>query len=77
MPKKASLNLKSLRQHLRRKRRPTRLRARGRMSPSKRSRMSSGRMMKMWTWRNLCRYRMMSKKTLGRSYTKKRKHRFP
>jgi hypothetical protein len=47
MPKKASLNLKSLRQHLRMKGRPTRLRARARMSPSRRSRMSSGRMMKM------------------------------
>jgi hypothetical protein len=45
MPKKASLNLKSLRQHLRRKRRPMRLRARARRSPSKRNWMSSGRIM--------------------------------
>ena len=47
MQKKASSNLKSLRQHLRMKGRPTRLRVRARWSPSKSSRMSSGRMMKM------------------------------
>jgi hypothetical protein len=76
MQKKASLNLESLRQHLRTKGRPTRLRVTARMSPSRRSRMSSGRMMKMWTWRNLCRYRMKSKKTLGRSFTKRRKLKF-
>jgi len=75
MPKKASLNLKSLRQHLRMKGRPTRLRARARMSPFRRSRMSSHGMMKMWTWRNLRRCRMKSKMSLGRSFTKRRRRR--
>jgi hypothetical protein len=47
MPKKATLNLKRMRQQLRMKGRPTRLRARAIWSTSKSSRMSSGRMMKM------------------------------
>ena len=77
MQKKASLNLKSSRQHLRMKEGPMRLRARARWSPSKSSRMSSGRMMMMWTWRNLRRHWMKSKKTLGRSRSNRRRHRLP
>jgi hypothetical protein len=77
MPKKASLNLKSLRQHLRMKGRPTRLRARARMSPSKRNRMSSGGMMMMWTWRNLRMYRRNWTRILGRNLRHRRRHRLP
>ena len=77
MPKKATLNLKRMRQQLRMKGRPMRLRARARMSPFRRSRMISGRIMKMWTWRNLRRCRMKSKMTLGRSSTNRGRHRLP
>ena len=77
IPKKASLNLKSLRQHLRMKGRPMRLRARARRSPSKRSRMNCGWMMMMWIWRNLRRYRSNLTRTLGRSLSHRRRHRLP
>ena len=77
MPKKATLNLKRVRHQLRMKIRVTRLRARARRSPSKRSRVNSGRMMMMRTWRNLRMYRRNWTRTLGRSLSHERSHRLP
>jgi hypothetical protein len=49
IPKKeATWNLKRMRQQLRKKGRPTRLRARARRSPSKRSMKSSGKRIMMY-----------------------------